>query len=114
MSSRDHTIKRTKIILLSLVALPFLCVAWFVATFAISNFPFSSSIVAQTATLSGYDICVVQTFKDLEPYQVSYYARRAGGPWVWHYLAHQDDRWRSCRVEVSGDTLRIYRGSTLR
>jgi len=106
--------KRAAIIVLSLAAIPVLFFLCIFGAFAFSNFPFTSNVVAQASTPGGDGICVVQTFKGAEPYQVSYYARRAGGPWVWHYLAHEDDRWRSCKIEVSGDTLRIYCGTNLR
>jgi hypothetical protein len=106
--------KRTKIILFSLLAIPFICIACLFILFAVCNFPFNSNVLADIVAPNGDQVCVVQTFKGAEPYQVSYYARRPDGPWVWHYLAHQDDRWRACQVEIIGDTMKIYRGSELR
>jgi hypothetical protein len=82
--------------------------------FAAENFPFTSGVIAHASSAHGEEACVVQTFKGAEPYQVSLYARRAGQPWVWHYLAHQDGRWRSCRIDFSEGQLRVYTGSTLR
>lgn len=70
--------------------------------------------VAHASAASGEEVCVVQTFKDAEPYQVSLYAHKPGSPWVWHYLAHQDCRWRSCRLEFAEGELRVYEGSLLR
>jgi hypothetical protein len=82
--------------------------------FAAANFPFTSGLIAEAAAPNGEQACVVQTFKSAEPYQVSIYIRQAGGPWTWHYLAHQDTRWRRCRIEFEGDALRVYTGSALR
>lgn len=82
--------------------------------FAAANFPFTSGVIAEASAPTGVQACVVQTFKGAEPYQVSIYIRGAGGPWTWHYLAHQDTRWRSCRIEFEGDALRVYTGATLR
>jgi hypothetical protein len=94
--------------------LPWLCILFFVGWFAVDNFPFTSGIIAHDSAPTGEEIYIVQTFKGAEPYQVSLYARRPGQPWVWHYLAHQDARWRDCHVEFEGDTLRVSTGSTLR
>lgn len=100
--------------LAGILALPSLFIALLVAWFTINNFPFTSGIVAQDLAPNGDEICIVQTFKGAEPYQVSLYVRRPGQPWVWNYLAHQDDRWRNCHAEFAGDSLRVYTGSTLR
>src|SRR5256885_8172082 len=96
------------------LAAPFLLIALLLVWFTVDNFPFTSGIIAHEFAPSGEEICIVQTFKDVEPYQVSLYARRPGQPWVWNYLAHQDDRWRNCHVEFDGDALRVYTGSVLR
>ena len=88
----------------------FLIIFWFVA----ANFPFTSGIVTRFPAPTGEAACIVQTFKDVEPYQVSLYVRAPGGPWIWHYLAHQDSRWRDCRIEFKESELRVYEGATLR
>jgi len=106
--------KTFRFVLASILAIPFLLIAILVTWFAIDNFPFTSGIVAVSFSPNGDEICIVQTFKDAEPYQVSLYARRTGQPWVWNYLAHQDDRWRNGHTEFDGDSLRIYTGSALR
>jgi hypothetical protein len=100
--------------LAGILALPFVPSALLAAWFAIGNFPFTSGIVAHDFAANGDEICIVQTFNDAEPYQVSLYARRTGQVWVWNYLAHQDERWRNCHTEFAGDSLRVYTGSTLR
>ena len=102
----------TGLVVVSLVPLVFILtlLGWFAA----ANFPFTSGVIAEASAPTGEQTCVVQTFKGAEPYQVSIYVRRAGGPWLWHYLAHQDSRWRRCRIEFEGDALRIYTGATLR
>ena len=101
-------------VLAGILALPFLPIAFLFTFFTIDNFPFTSGIVAHDLRPNGDEICIVQTFKGAEPYQVSLYARRAGEPWVWNYLAHQDERWRNGHTEFDGDSLRVYTGSTLR
>jgi len=58
----------------------------FVGRYALDNFPFTSGIAAHARSPSGEEVCIVQTFKGAEPYQVSLYARQSGQPWVWHYL----------------------------
>src|SRR5438094_10044463 len=62
-------------------AAPFLLIALLLVWFTIDNFPFTSGIIAHEFAPSGEEICVVQTFKDVEPYRVSLYARRPGQPW---------------------------------
>ncbi len=100
--------------LAGILALPSLPLAILASWFTIENFPFTSGIVAHDLAPNGDEICIVQTFKDAEPYQVSLYARRAGQPWIWNYLAHEDGRWRNGHTEFEGDSLRVYTGSTLR
>jgi hypothetical protein len=111
-------VSRAKIIfrfaVAGLLALPFVLSAPLAAWFTIDNFPFTPGIVAHDFAPNGDEVCIVQTFKGAEPYQVSLYARRAGQGWVWNYLAHQDERWRNCHIEFAGDSLRVYTGSTLR
>jgi hypothetical protein len=97
-----------------IMSLPLLVITFFAGWFAIDNFPFTSGIITHELAPSGDEICIVQTFKDIEPYQVSLFARRPGQPWVWNYLAHDDDRWRNCHAEFVGDSLRVYTASTLR
>jgi hypothetical protein len=115
---RSHSLSRPKKALwvgVSCVAsVPLAVIAFLLVWFAVDNFPFTSGVIAHTSSPTGEEACVVQTFKGAEPYQVSLYARRPGQAWMWHYLAHQDDRWRSCHVEFVGDQLRVYTGSTLR
>src|SRR3954468_21392270 len=77
---------------LGISLLPILGVGFLILWYVVANFPFTSGIVARASAPSGEAACVVQTFKGTEPYQVSLYARRPGQPWVWHYLAHQDNR----------------------
>jgi len=95
-------------------AMPVLVIAFFVLCYVALNFPFTSGVIAQASSPAGEQACVVQTFKGAEPYQVSLYVHRRGQPWLWHYLAHQDDRWRDCRIEFAADQIRVYTGSTLR
>jgi amino acid transporter len=99
---------------LGISLLPILGVGFLILWYVVANFPFTSGIVARASAPSGEEACVVQTFKGTEPYQVSLYARRPGQPWAWHYLAHQDNRWGSCRLEFTGDELRVYADSKLR
>jgi len=94
--------------------LPLLGVGCLVLLFGLGNFPFTSGVVAHASAVTGEEVCVVQTFKGAEPYQVSLYAHKPGTPWVWHYLAHQDNRWRTCRIEFLGDNLLVYEGSSVR
>lgn len=94
--------------------LPLLGINYLVVWFAITNFPFTSGVIAHASSPNGEEACIVQTFKGAEPYQVSLYARRSAQPWVWHYLAHQDSRWRHCRLEFADGQLHIYTGATLR
>lgn len=82
---------------------------WFLAV----NFPFTSGVIAHGFSPGGDETCVVQTFTGAE-YRVSLYARRTGQPWIWHYLEHEGDRWRNCRMEFAGDQLRVYADGTLR
>jgi hypothetical protein len=110
--SRKSTIWWSSVGFVSL--LPLLGISLLLVWFAIDNFPFTSGVIAHASSPAGEEACVVQTFKGAEPYQVSLYARRTGQSWMWHYLAHQDDRWRSCHLEFVGDQLRVYTGSTLR
>lgn len=93
--------------------IPVLYFAGLLAWFAVVNFPFTSGVVAQASTATGEQASVVQTFKSAEPYQVSLYVRRPAEPWAWNYLAHQDTRWRTCRIEFAADIVRVYRGDTL-
>lgn len=93
---------------------PLVFVLSLLAWFAAANFPFTSGVIVEASAPTGEQACVVQTFKGAEPYQVSIYVRRANGPWTWHYLAHQDTRWRRCRIEFEGDALRVYTGARLR
>jgi hypothetical protein len=107
--------KRTiRFVLAGILALPFLPASLLVAWFTIDNFPFTSGVAAHDLAPNGDEICIVQTFKDADPYQVSLFARHAGQPWIWNYLAHEDGRWRNCHTEFAGDSLRVYTGSTLR
>lgn len=85
----------------------------FLGLIIVWQFPFTSGVIAHAVALSGEEVCIVQTFKGLEPYQVSLFARQPGQKWVWSYLAHQDSRWRSCRIEFQGGRLLVYRGFTL-
>jgi hypothetical protein len=94
--------------------LPLAGITFSLVQFAVANFPFTSGVIAHTSLPTGEEVCVVQTFKGAEPYQVSLYARRPGQPWVWHYLAHQDDRWRGCHIDFSDGQIRVYTGSNLR
>jgi len=82
---------------------------WFVA----ANFPFTSGVIAHGFSPAGDEACVVETFTGAE-YRVSLYARRTAQPWTWHYLEHEGDRWRNCRMEFAGDQLRVYAGGILR
>jgi len=115
---KSHTLSRPKKALwvgVSCVAsVPLAGIAFLLVWFAVDNFPFTSGVIAHASSPGGEEACVVQTFKGAEPYQVSLYARRPGEAWMWHYLAHQDDRWRSCRIEFADNQLRVYTGSTLR
>ena len=94
--------------------LPFIYLSLFVVSAVADNAPFTSGVIASGVAPTGQQVCVIQTFKGWEPYQVSLYARTPNQPWIWHYLAHQDDRWRSCRVEFTGLELEIYTESKLR
>ncbi len=93
---------------------PLVFIVHLLGSFAVANFPFTSGVVAHASSPDGVEACVVQTFKGAEPYQVSLYARRDTQAWVWHYLAHQDRRWRTCRIEFADGQLRVYRDSALR
>lgn len=97
-----------------LLLMPLVFILSLLGLFAAANFPFTSGVIAEASAPNGEQACVVQTFKGAEPYQVSIYIRRTGGPWTWHYLAHQDTRWRRCRIDFEGDALRVYTGATLR
>jgi hypothetical protein len=94
--------------------LPILGIGCLILCYVVANFPFTSGVIAHGSAPGGEEACVVQTFKGTEPYQVSLYVRRPGEPWVWHYLAHQDNRWWNCRLEFARDELRVYTGFTLR
>lgn len=98
-----------RLIFVFLLAVP----ALLLGLFLLPQFPFTSEVIAHAVAPSGEEVCVVQTFKGVEPYQVSLFARRSGQKWAWSYLAHQDNRWRSCRLEFIGDALQVYRGSEL-
>lgn len=116
LRSRRTLTKRKKVLWASLGViglLPFAALAYFLVIFGLANFPFTSGIVAHAHGVGGEQVCIVQTFKGAEPYQVSLYARQSGQPWVWHYLAHQDDRWRSCRVHFTSTEILVYQGSKL-
>jgi hypothetical protein len=97
-----------------LALLPLLGISFLVLWFAIANFPFTSGVIAHASSPAGEEACVVQTFKGAEPYQVSLYVRSPGQPWMWHYLAHQDNRWSGCHIEFAGPQLRVYTDSSLR
>jgi hypothetical protein len=105
--------RRLWVVVCALSALPLLFVATLVLWFVAANFPFSSGIVAVASAPTGEEVCIVQTFKGAEPYQVSLFARKPEAPWVWHYLAHEDCRWRNGHVEFVGVELRIYDGLEL-
>ena len=115
---RSATVPRPKkalwVDITCVASLPLLAIALLLIWFTADNFPFTSGVVAHTSSPNGEEVCVVQTFKSVEPYQVSLYARRHGQPWVWHYLAHQDSRWRSCKIDFAEGQIRVYRGSVLR
>ncbi len=87
-----------------------LVIFWFIAT----NFPFTSSIAAHASAPTGEEACVLQTFEGADGYAVRLYARAAGSPWVSHYLAYEDGRWRDCRLEFKGRELFVYEGGALR
>lgn len=115
---RSHTLSRPKktlwVAVCCIAFLPLSGIAFLLTLFAVDNFPFTSGVIAHASSPNGEEACVVQTFKGPEPYQVSLYARRPGQPWVWHYLAHQDDRWRGCHIDFTEGQIRVYTGSTLR
>jgi hypothetical protein len=115
---KSSTLSRPKKTLWSsvcfVVFLPLAGIMFLLVQFAIANFPFTSGVIAHVSLPTGEEVCVVQTFKGAEPYQVSLYARRLGQPWVGHYLAHQDDRWRSCHIDFADGQIHVYKGSTLR
>jgi hypothetical protein len=95
-------------------SLPTLGIAALTLLFIAGSYPFKSGIVAVASAPGGEEVCIVQTYKGAEPYQVSLYARKPGGPWVWHYLEHQDFHWQDCRIEFVGTEMRIYEGGDLR
>jgi len=83
-----------------------LLIAWYIATVR----PGQSGIVLTGESPDGREYCIVQTYSNLiEPYQVSLYVRDAAGSWRWHYLEHEDNAWRSARVEFQGDQVVVYR-----
>lgn len=96
-----------------LSSIPVLALSALLIGLIAANFPFTSGVIAHSFNPNGDEACIVQTFTGAE-YRVSLYARHAGQAWIWNYLAHEDDRWCDCRMEFSGDELRIYTGSTLR
>lgn len=72
--------------------------------------PGRSGVVAVGETARGREFCVVQTYKDLvEPYQVSLYVRDDAGAWRWHYLEHEDNAWRSAKVDIVGERAVVFR-----
>lgn len=101
------------IFLLGLLMLPFLGFVALLLWFGVTDFPFTSSVIVHTTAPTGEEVCVIQ-ISDIIEYSVSLYAHRPGEPWVWHFIDGDDDRWRSGRVEFSGDEVRVYQGSKLR
>src|SRR5690348_8781888 len=100
-NSASRNVKLFWASLLTIGAIPLVCIAFVLVLFVAANFPFTSNVVTHTTGPGGLEACVVQTFKGAEPYQVSLYVHRPGEPWVWHYLAHQDFRWRDSRIDFT-------------
>jgi hypothetical protein len=85
-----------------------LLIAWYFAMVR----PGQSGVVVTGESQDGREYCIVQTYRDLiEPYQVSLYVRDSAGSWRWHYLEHEDNAWRSARVEFQGAQVVVYRNS---
>lgn len=70
------------------------------SSYTLLNYPFHSDVVYSSST-NGYELCVLQIFKGVEPYQVSLLAKRDKSSWREYYLAHQDNRWKSDRISIS-------------
>lgn len=71
--------------------------------------PWRTGVLCQGFSPDGREYCVVQSHEVLFEFRVSFYLRNAEGVWQWHYLAHDDDSWRSASVEFTSETIRITR-----
>jgi len=108
---KDNARKKSQTTRRLLVFLPLLLLVFGLVIYSYYNFPFTSGVIA-SMTDGDTDLCVVQVFKGYEPYQVCFLVRKAGSGWREYYLAHQDSRWRSCRIAVdsSRQVATVYRG----
>ena len=107
------TKRRLGIAFLSVLMLPFVAFLGLLSWFVILTFPFTSSVIVHAVAPSGEEVCVIQ-ISDIVEYTISLYAHRPGEPWTAHLIDADDGRWRSGRVEFSGDELRVYQGSRVR
>lgn len=81
-----------------------------ISAYLISIRPWQSKVLAHGFSPEGREYCVVQTFRDfVEPYQVSFYVRDPRGVWIWNYLEHEDNGWKSATVNFSGSSALIQR-----
>lgn len=66
--------------------------------------PGRGGILARATAGDGTELLVTQSWNGWgnggEPYTVSFYSRKPGGPWLWQYLDHEARRWPDCRLEI--------------
>ena len=75
----------------------------------------SPRIVARAVTPDGIEMCIVQKCNwSGELFTTSFYYRKPGGEWLWHYYDHQDGYWGGSRasLDTNARVAVFYRGRT--
>lgn len=82
--------------------------------------PGKGGVLARSATPDGTELLVTQEWNgwDIggEPYTVSFYSKKPGGPWLWQYLDHEARRWPDCRLQhdPGSRSVQVFSGGQLK
>ena len=82
--------------------------------------PGKGGVLAHSTAPDGTEFVVTQSWNGWdnggEPYTVSFYSRKPGGPWLWQYLDHEARRWPDCRLQHEPGTrsVKVFSGGQLK
>jgi hypothetical protein len=79
--------------------------------------PGGTGVLSRLTLPDGSEFRLIQRYNySTEPYTIDFFFRLPNAPWGWCYIDHQDNRWRTGRLQFNGakKAVEVYCGADLR
>ena len=92
----------------------------FVGVFALAFYylgPGGTGVLSRLTLVDGSEFRLIQRYNySTEPYTIDFFFRLPRAPWGWCYIDHQDNRWRTGRLQFNAakKSVEVYCGADLR